>query len=259
MARYQVVIAYDGTAFRGMQRQVNERTVQGEIENALKAIGWDAKSILIAGRTDTGVHASGQVIAFDLAWNHSIDDLQNALNANFPQDIAACQVNQVREDFHPRYDAVSRVYLYQIYCKSTRDPLRERFAWRVWPEISLEKVETCAERLKGEYDFAAFGTPPREGGNTIRRVFWAGWQQNGDVYHFEVEGNAFLYHMVRRMVSIQIEIGQGKLEPEVFSDYLTGETTEMIQGLAPAHGLYLTKVNYADEVSMQTNLEKVNK
>jgi tRNA pseudouridine38-40 synthase len=255
MARYQVVIAYDGTAFKGMQRQGNARTVQGEIEKALKEIGWKGQSVLFAGRTDTGVHASGQVIAFDFAWSHSPDDLRNALNANFPQDLAANCVRQVREDFHPRYNSLSRVYLYRVFCNQTRDPLRERYAWRVWPGIDLQVVQICAAELIGKHDYAAFGTPPKEGGTTVRHVIRADWQQNGDAYHFEVEANAFLYHMVRRMVSVQVEIGQSFLGAEIISKYLKGEEPVMIQGLAPAHGLCLTKVNYASDDNIQTGLE----
>jgi tRNA pseudouridine38-40 synthase len=244
MARYQVVIAYDGTEFKGMQRQGNSRTVQGEIEKALKGIGWQGQSILIAGRTDTGVHACGQVFAFDFPWNHSLGDLKNALNANFPQDLAVNSVKEVREDFHPRYDAISRVYQYRIICSPTRDPLKERYVWRIWPEIVLQILRVCTERLIGKHDFAAFGTPPKESRTTIRHIIRADWQQNGDLYQFEVEGNAFLYHMVRRMVSLQVEIGQGKLKPEIISQFLNGEKHGMIQGLAPAQGLCLTSVNY---------------
>jgi tRNA pseudouridine38-40 synthase len=253
MARYQVILSYDGTAFRGMQRQANARTVQGEVEQALKRIGWQGESILSAGRTDAGVHATGQVIAFDLAWDHSVDDLRNALNANLPQDAAANQVNMAREDFHPRYDALTRTYRYQIICQPTRNPIRERFSWRVWPEIDRKRVEMCAGKLVGEHDFAAFGTPPNEGGTTVRQVFRAAWRQNGGGYVFEVEGNAFLYHMVRRMVSVQVEVGQSMLEPDIITRVLAGEIDGMIQGLAPPQGLYLIEVSYPDGVIIQKN------
>ena len=254
MARYQVILSYDGTAFSGMQRQENARTVQGEVEQGLKRIGWQGESILFAGRTDAGVHAIGQVIAFDLAWAHSLDDLTSALNANLPQDIGVNEVRKARDDFHPRYDALKRVYRYQIICLPTRDPIRERFSWRVWPEISLERLELCAEHFIGEYDFSAFGTPPKESGATVRRVFRATWQQTDEGYHFEVEGNAFLYHMVRRMVSIQVEIGQGKLEPEILTRYLSGEAGGMIQGLAPPQGLFLVEISYPDDVIIQKDV-----
>ena len=141
MARYQVILVYDGTEFFGFQRQARERTVQGIVEDALRQIGWHGRTILAAGRTDTGVHASGQVIAFDLDWAHSTDDLRNGLNANLPADVAVHQVILGRPDFHPRYDAIARRYRYQIYCQSHRDPLRERYAWRVWPALRCEELQ----------------------------------------------------------------------------------------------------------------------
>ena len=244
MARYQVILAYDGTAFSGMQRQVNARTVQGEVETALTKIGWQGASILAAGRTDSGVHASGQVIAFDLNWAHSLDELHRALNATLPQDVAARVVLAAAEDFHPRYDAVSRTYRYQMFYQPHRDPLRERYAWRVRSPVAYERLDACAEKLIGEHDFSAFGTPPKEGGATVRRVITAGWQQEGDSFTFEVTANAYLYHMVRRMVSLQVDVGQGRLAVDEIDNYLTGENPEMIQGLAPPQGLFLMQVRY---------------
>ncbi len=245
MARYKVILVYDGTAFKGMQRQANARSVQQEVEEALRQIGWQGASITAAGRTDAGVHASGQVIAFDLDWRHNEQDLLNALNACMPDDVAARQVTAVSADFHPRYDALSRRYLYQLFCQPQRDPLRERYAWRVWPAPSFEKLQQAARELVGEYDFAALGRPPIEGGTTIRLVTAAGWQQQEDRLSFEVEANAFLYHMVRRMVHLLVEIGQGRLEPEIVNEILS-EPNGMVQGLAPAHGLFLTEVSYAE-------------
>jgi tRNA pseudouridine38-40 synthase len=246
MARYQVILAYDGTAFNGMQRQLEARTVQGVVEEALMKIGWQGRSILVAGRTDAGVHASGQVIAFDLDWAHSPQDLQNALNATLPMDVAVQQAAPAKADFHPRYDAHSRSYRYQIFCQDQRDPLRERYAWRVWPPLDLARLQAAVQHLVGEHDFAAYGTPPKEDGPTVREVFAAGWVQAGDSFTFEVNANAYLYHMVRRMVSLMAEIGQGRQEPEFVSETLSGKPEDMIQGLAPPHGLFLTEVRYAE-------------
>src|SRR5512146_243567 len=130
MARYQIILAYDGTDFLGSQRQAGSRTVQLVLENALRKIGWKGKSILLAGRTDTGTHASGQVAAFDLEWRHPVHKLQDALNASLPSDMAVWETNIAPAHFHPRYDAVSRRYRYRLFCSGQRDPLRERFAWR---------------------------------------------------------------------------------------------------------------------------------
>lgn len=246
MERYQVILGYDGTAFGGMQRQNNAVTVQGELENALRKIGWQGSSVLVAGRTDAGVHASGQVVAFDFEWKHSPEDLCNALNANLPLEIAVNQAKAARPDFHPRFDATARSYEYCIICRPTRDPLRERYTWRVWPQPEMSLLKDCAGKLIGVRDFAAFGTSPQEGGTTTREIFSAEWRKAGDELSFKVSANAFLYHMVRRMVNLQVEIGLGKKPINVLDAALTEPQMELIQGLAPANGLFLRKVEYPE-------------
>jgi tRNA pseudouridine38-40 synthase len=230
-----------------MQRQKEERSVQGVVEEALHKIGWQGTSILVAGRTDTGVHASGQVVAFDLDWGHTPGDLLNALNANLPLDAAAQDAALVGANFHPRYDALSRRYEYHLFCQAQPDPLRERYAWRVWPSVEPEKLTIAAEELVGVHDFAAFGTPPKTGGSTVRQVFQAGWEVEDDSFSFQVSANAFLYRMVRRMVSLQVEIGQGYHQPDEVSEYVRGERDGIIQGLAPPQGLFLREVTYAEK------------
>lgn len=244
MARYQVILVYDGTDFFGFQRQARERTVQGVVEDALRQMGWQGSTILAAGRTDTGVHASGQVIAFDHNWSHTTDDLRNGLNANLPMDVSVQQVTLTRPDFHPRYDALARRYRYQIFCQPVRDPLRERYAWRVWPALRAEKLQQAARCLPGRHDFGAFGTPPRTGGSTERIVSQAGWQADGDQLIFEVVANAFLYRMVRRLVSTQVAVAQGSIALESMAAFLSGKSDGLVQGLAPPQGLYLVEVVY---------------
>ena len=193
MARYQVILTYDGTDFLGFQRQGNSlRTVQGVVEDALRKLGWNESTIFAAGRTDTGVHATGQVIAFDLAWAHGERDLQSALNANLPYDVAARAVRQVSSRFHPRYDALWRHYRYRLFCQQVREPLRERYAWRVRPSPAVTLLEQAAGYLVGVHDFAAFGAPPRPEGTTIREVKRAVWQFDGDELAFDIIANAFL-------------------------------------------------------------------
>lgn len=244
MARYQVILVYDGTEFFGFQRQARERTVQGVVEDALRRMGWQGSAVLAAGRTDTGVHAAGQVIAFDLDWSHSIEDLRNGLNANLPGDVAAQDVAQTRPDFHPRYDALARRYRYQIFCQPNRDPLRERYAWRVWPTVRLDILRQAAAYLPGRHDFAAFGTPPRTGGSTERTVSKAEWQSAGDQLTFEVVANAFLYRMVRRLVSTQVAVAQGGFSLERMAACLSGQLDGLVQGMAPPQGLFLVEVIY---------------
>lgn len=244
MARYQVILAYDGTPFQGFQRQRNALTVQGVVEQVLRQLGWRGRSILAAGRTDTGVHAWGQVIAFDLDWNHSAEALRSALNARFPPEVVARLVRPVQAGFHPRYDALRRRYRYRIYSQETRNPFLERYAWRVWPPLEQEVLQQAASCLVGTHDFAAFGTPPRTGGSTIRTVFQAQWVGKDDELIFEIVADAFLYRMVRRLVHVQVEIGRGQDRVERILRYLETPPPSPLQGLAPAHGLTLVEVEY---------------
>ncbi len=256
MARYQVILAYDGTAYCGFQRQAHSLTVQAVVEQALRRIGWRERTLFAAGRTDAGVHATGQVIAFDLEWKHSEQDLLAALNANFPPDIAASSVSIVDASFHPRYDAIARFYRYRIYCQPIRDPMMDRYHWRVWPAPELKLMQAAAELLIGTHDFAAFGNPSRKGGSTIRKVIKAIWNQTSSessaatLLDFEIAADGFLNRMVRRLVYLQVIIGQGRQEPEVVSDYLTSPSRKMVDGQAPPHGLSLVEVAYREERSL---------
>lgn len=249
MAHYKVILAYDGTEFQGFQRQPEVRTVQASFEDGLRSLGWQGNSILAAGRTDAGVHASGQVVAFALEWKHSLRDLANALNANLPVDISARAVEIVEDSFHPRFSAEARRYQYRLFCDQVRQPLRERYAWRVWPPVSIEVMYQAASSLIGTYDFSAFGTSPRPGGSTERQIYAASWWNGEDEFIFEIIGNSFLYHMVRCLVYFQVEVGQAKREPDEIEDLLKNNSKERVQGLAPASGLMLTEVNYHSDRS----------
>ncbi|OGO62509.1 MAG: tRNA pseudouridine(38-40) synthase TruA [Chloroflexi bacterium RBG_19FT_COMBO_47_9] len=255
MERYQVILAYDGSHFKGFQRQANARSVQGVVENALHKLNWQGKSILAAGRTDTGAHATGQVIAFDLDWDHDPQDLKQALNKLLPQDVVAREVERVRASFHPRYDASWRKYFYRIYCQPMRDPFRDPYAWRVWPVVDLNNLREAAQPLIGTHDFSAFGTPPHSGGNTSRCVLETDWKQETPYLVFEIVAHAFLYHMVRRLAFMQVRIAQGKLNISDLINSLahgndlvvvtaTTSSKRLVHGLAPARGLILAEVHY---------------
>jgi len=249
MARYQIILAYDGTSYLGFQRQGKGHTVQTVVETALRQIGWQGRTILAAGRTDTGVHAAGQVVAFDLDWGHPVQELRAALNACLPPDVAVQAAEQVSEQFHPRFDALARSYRYHVFSQETRNPLRERYAWRVWPEAVLKPMQLAAASLVGTHDFAAFGTAPRKGGRTIRTVTQASWralpvETSSPELVFEITADAFLYHMVRRLVTVLTMVGQGRLESGAVGRLLDNPQAEMVQGLAPPNGLVLVKVIY---------------
>lgn len=254
MARYQLTLAYDGTNFHGSQRQARRRTVQGELEKALHALGWTGRSILLSGRTDAGVHATGQVASVDLDWSHTDADLIRALNAKLPMDMSVSGARVARDDFHPRFDASSRAYCYKLFCQPIRDPIRERFAWRLATEVNEPSLVKIASVFLGTHDFSAFGSPTTPKGTTKRTVVKSAWTQTGsDEWQFDVAADAFLYRMVRRLVFVQVAVAQGKLEVEAVARSLAqqgsaGRRSVLPSGLAPAHGLRLVEVRYGESI-----------
>jgi tRNA pseudouridine38-40 synthase len=250
MARYKLTLAYDGSNFHGSQRQAKKRTVQGELEKALVELGWTGRSALLSGRTDTGVHATGQVASADLDWPHTDDDLLRALNASLPADMSVWSVRRVDERFHPRFDAISRTYHYRLFRQPVRDPIRERFAWRVSLPIAGDVLAAAVKPFIGTHDFRAFGSPTTPKGATVRTVMKAGWRQtDDDEWQFEVQANAFLYRMVRRMVFVQAAVAQGKASVEDIASSLANQDSvkprgALPSGTAPACGLTLVEVEY---------------
>ena len=245
MALYQLTIAYDGTEFAGFQRQKHARTVQAEIETALRKIGWIQNTIFAAGRTDTGVHAEGQVVTFELEWDHPDEALLRAMNDFLPKDVSVMDAKKAQTGFHPRHDAKVREYRYQIYLSNTRNPCLERFAWRVWPEVDFAKMNMASEVLKGDHDFSWIGVPFGMSDLTTRTIDNAYWrtQAEEDRAYFRISAKSFIYHMVRRLVMITIRIGQGKLLLDELKDCLNHKR-ELPAGIAPANGLFLEKIIY---------------
>jgi tRNA pseudouridine38-40 synthase len=250
MARYKLTLAYDGANFFGSQRQANKRTVQGELENSLTTLGWTGRAVLMSGRTDAGVHATGQVASIDLNWSANDANLLRALNSLLPLDMSVQAVQVVDTKFHPRFDATSRCYCYKMFSRPLRDPLRERFAWRVWPSINSDGLINAAKQFIGTHDFSAFGSPTTPKGTTVRTVKDIRWiQVASDEWHFEVQADAFLYRMVRRMVFIQVAVAQGKIPAKAVALSLANQESVksgsgLPSGLAPAHGLTLVNVEY---------------
>ena len=246
MAHYKLILAYDGTNYNGFQRQAIKASVQATFEEALRRLGWQGRAIMPSGRTDSGVHAKGQVVSFNLDWNHPDYALQNALNAFLPADIAVQSVQQVAPEFHPRYDALSRQYRYQLYWQSARDPLRDRYAWRLERKPELSMMQAAANDLLGEHNFIAFGKALKEDGTTIRRIYSADWVEEEDGMSFTIVGNAFLYHMVRRIVYVLVRIGLGELPVETVRIGLENLSTGIVS-LAPARGLTLEAVTFSED------------
>lgn len=247
MTRYRATLAYDGAAYAGFQKQADGiRTIQGEIERVLAVILRQPTTVLGAGRTDAGVHATGQVIAFDADWSHSDQALLRAINASLPVDIALQDIRQ-HPGFHPRYDALSRTYRYTIAIHDVRQPLLNGRAWQMQRTVDFKVMQQAAECLIGEHDFAAFGNPPH-GTNTIREIFASSWdveqRDRGLLGEYHIEGTAFLHHMVRRIVGVIVAVGSGQITVQQFIRIFESRDLSQSRWLAPPHGLVLEAVSY---------------
>jgi tRNA pseudouridine38-40 synthase len=245
--RVRAVVAYDGTDYGGFQRQVNAPTVQAALEAALAQVTQEAVTVLGAGRTDAGVHAAGQVIAFDTGWRHTLSDLHRALNAVLPVDIAVLEVGNAAADFHPRYDARSRSYRYSFYNAPVRSPLNQRYSLHVTVPLDVAAMQRAAQYLVGEHDFATFGRPPRRNkrsGVTVRRVLMAEWSKKSAGLTFDIEANAFLYRMVRSIVGTLLQVGRGRMSVEELVAVLAACDRSLAGPTAPPHGLCLMEVKY---------------
>lgn len=254
VVRYRATLAYDGSAYAGFQRQAEgRRTIQGEVERAIAQVTGQQVTVIGAGRTDTGVHAEGQVIAFDVAWQRDDETLLKALNATLPDDIALQDIRQ-HEGFHPRFDAVARIYRYTLVQTSQRQPLMRHRGWHIYGELDVGAVRQASSLLMGRHDFAAFGHAP-QGDNTVREVLRSEWKteetQTGVLHVYHVEANAFLQHMVRRIVGVLVEVGRGRLSLDAFREALTSGV--MVNGvtLAPPQGLVLESVRYPSDEELQ--------
>lgn len=252
------LVAYDGTRFVGFQRQPSDRglTVQGEIEAALRRVAGEPVAIEAAGRTDSGVHATGQVISFAVAARASLADAatwQRALNAQLPEDIAVRAAGVVSDDFRARWSALSRSYRYRMLIDTVRSPLRERYAWRVGSGLDVAAMAEAAAILLGEHDFGAFGSSPRdrprEGyrGHTVRTMLEAQCarsEQDADEIVCDFTANGFLSSMVRQLVGTLMLVGAGRLSVAGFRAILETRDKSHPGAAAPARGLCLTRVAY---------------
>lgn len=250
--RYRAVVAYEGTRYYGFQRQAGDTpTIQGELESAIGRVTQQPVTVRGAGRTDSGVHATGQVIAFDATWNHTPEDLWRAINARLPDDIVLQSLAQAEADFHPRYDAASRTYEYRLYAAPVRQPLLNNTAWHVPHLLDLTLMQRAAESLIGSHDFATFGTPP-QGESTLREVkrsefaVTLGIQPGIELIRYTIEANAFLYRMVRRMVGALVRVGGQQVSLDEFETVFRAADGSWPNQTAPACGLCLIEVMYQE-------------
>lgn len=217
--------------------------MQGEVENALSRLADTSIACIGAGRTDAGVHASGQVIAWDMDWNHDPLSLLKAINHHLPAAIALKDIRRVDSRFHPRYDAASRTYLYRLYFAPTRDPLRDAFAWQREQPLSSDNVRDALMMLVGVHDFATFGQPTT-GDVTIRHLMSASLTEVADEWHIVLSANGFLKRMVRSIVGTVVEVGRKKMSLREFEAAFKAADRRMSGPSAPPRGLVLTEVTY---------------
>jgi tRNA pseudouridine38-40 synthase len=242
--RYCATVEYDGTDFFGYQLQPKVRTVQGEIESTLAKITQTHVRVDCAGRTDAGVHAVGQVIAFNVVWKHGIRVLHRALNAVLPKDIVITTLEIVPSQFSPRFNALSRSYRYTIINQTWPSVLHCRYAHHVKHDLDVTMMHEVGRFLVGSHDFASFGKPPDGGKNTVRQVMQAEWSVIDSKIIFDITANAFLYRMVRNIVGTLLQVGLGKLNFQQFQEILMVRSLASSAPAAPACGLCLMKVVY---------------
>lgn len=254
----KLVLEYDGTDFKGSQLQANGRTVQGELEKALASLtglGVGERCVVsMAGRTDSGVHASGQVANFFTASRLPVETFRRGLNALLPFDVAVLTSEEVSSDFHARFSAKERTYRYTVLNRPVRSPLARRYAYQVVQPLDLPAMQAAANSLVGERDFASFAgagwgvkdsddaTADKPG--TVRNLVKAEWQAEGDRLILEVAANAFLPHMIRNIVGTLLLVGRGERTPGDFARIVAVCDRRQAGPTAPACGLSLVSVRY---------------
>ncbi len=250
MTTFKVVLEYDGTRYSGWQRQLNAPTIQATVEKALAAIAQTRLTVIGAGRTDAGVHALGQVASFRTDRGLSRREWLRALNAHLPADISALSVEEAPDDFHARYSASGKLYEYHLLNRSERAPLLRERAWMLYKSLDFAAMTDAAACLIGTHDFSSFETAPTDNENPHCRLDQLDLRREGDLIVLAFYADRFLKQMVRSMVGTLVEVGQGKRTAADMQTVLTASARAAAGRTAPAHGLYLVKVDYDNAQSL---------
>ena len=245
--RVALGIEYDGTSYNGWQRQKTGLGVQQRVEEALSVVANQPVEVICAGRTDTGVHASGQVVHFDTDSERTERGWLLGANTNLPDDVNVSWVAPVPDDFHARFSATSRSYRYLILNRLQRSALHRDRAWWVYEPLDAERMHEAAQRLLGEHDFSAFRAAGCQANTAVRTMLDISVSRDGDWITLEVTANAFLQHMVRNIMGTVATVGLGEQGTEWISEVLESRDRKAGGIAAPAHGLTLVGVAYPGE------------
>jgi tRNA pseudouridine38-40 synthase len=242
--RFRMVVEYDGTDYSGWQIQPERQTIQGALQQALRTITGETVRVDGAGRTDAGVHAEGQVVAFSLERGFDLRVLQRGLNGICAPGIVVREILPTAETFDPRREATRRSYEYAIDNRPWPSPFRRRYAWHVHRPLDRSVIRDAAATLVGEHDFAAFQAADCDAENSVRRVFTSEVEGEAGDLVYRITATAFLRHMVRTIVGTLVEVGKGERSVGDFAELLTLRDRRLAGGTAPPHGLCLVRVEY---------------
>lgn len=243
MRNLKLTIQYDGTKYCGWQKQPNSLGIQGTIEYAIHEITKEKVSITGSGRTDAGVHALGQIANFKTNSTIPANRMPDALNAKLPKDISIVDCEDVEENFHSRFSAKGKIYRYLIYNNPYRNPLYKDTSYHVRYNLDIKKMQEEAKSLIGTHDFKGFMSSGSTVKDTVRTIHNITIKKEEDLIVLEVEGNGFLYNMVRIIVGTLIDIGRGRIDISM-KDIINSKDRGVCGHTAPAHGLFLKKVHY---------------
>ncbi len=250
LMRIALGIEYDGTAYNGWQRQRNGVGIQSLVEKALSVVADDAIEVTCAGRTDSGVHASGQVVHFDSAAERATHGWLLGANSNLPDDISVCWAREVSQEFHARFSATARHYRYRILNQTSRSSLNRYRAWWVHQPLDARLMQAGADYLLGAHDFSAFRAAGCQASSPCREVQSMTIKRNQSWISLEVTANAFLQHMVRNICGALVSVGSGERAPEWVKQILDNRDRRQGGIAAPAHGLTLVGVTYPDHFTL---------
>jgi len=245
--RIGLIVEYEGTEFHGSQLQANARTVQGELEKALRTVFQEEIRIHLASRTDAGVHATGQVAAFDIETRLAKDTIRRALNYHLPEDVRVETVARVAGRFDPRRDAAAREYVYTLTDAAVPSPLRRRVEAPVKGRLDEHAMERAGRTFQGVHDFASFaGSATPKGASTVRRIDRVSTVRRGDRVKVAFRGNAFVHQQVRRMTAALVEVGQARTTPAQLQERLEAAERGAARRVMPGRGLCLVDIAYPD-------------